>query len=122
MSATRLRQARTAARRPAPAALQPLITRPLVVRFTTVAGGALTTLLRPPRRLRRGQRDLERRLGAGMGAGAAVIGLLAATAGYPAAFVITAAMVLPALAPVLRERSRAAHAAAPGRAELSSTG
>ena len=49
---------------------------------------------------------------------AALIGLLAATAGYPAAFVITAALVLPALVPVLRERSRPAHAAAPGRAEL----
>jgi predicted MFS family arabinose efflux permease len=58
---------------------------------------------------------------AGMGAGAAVIGLLAATAGYPAAFVITAALVLPALVPALRERSRAAQAAAPGRAEPSTT-
>ena len=59
---------------------------------------------------------------AGMGAGAAVIGLLAATAGYPAAFVITAALVLPALVPVLGERSRPAHAAAPGRPELNTTG
>jgi MFS family permease len=59
---------------------------------------------------------------AGMGVGAAIIGLLAATVGYPAAFVITAALVLPALVPVLRERPRAAHAAAPGRAELNTTG
>jgi predicted MFS family arabinose efflux permease len=59
---------------------------------------------------------------AGMGAGAAVIGLLAATAGYPAAFVITAALVVPALVPVRRDRSRAAHAAAPGRADLTTTG
>ncbi len=42
----------------------------------------------------------------GMGAGAAVIGLLAATTGYQAAFVITAVLVLPALIPAFRERSR----------------
>lgn len=41
---------------------------------------------------------------AGMGAGAAVIGLLVAAAGYRATFLITAALVLPALVPVLRER------------------
>jgi len=58
---------------------------------------------------------------AGMGAGAAVIGLLAATAGYPAAFVITAVLVLPALVPVLGERARGAHAASPGRAGLNTT-
>jgi len=58
---------------------------------------------------------------AGMGAGAALIGLLAATAGYSAAFVITAALVLAALVPVLGERSRAAHAAAPGPRKSSST-
>jgi predicted MFS family arabinose efflux permease len=41
---------------------------------------------------------------AGMGAGAAGIGLLATRTGYPAAFLITAAMVLPALPLALRER------------------
>jgi MFS family permease len=41
---------------------------------------------------------------AGMGAGAAVIGLLAAHAGYPAAFLLTAALVLPPLAPARRGR------------------
>jgi MFS family permease len=43
----------------------------------------------------------------GMGVGAAVIGLLAAYAGYPAAFLATAVLVLPALAPALRERTPA---------------
>lgn len=38
----------------------------------------------------------------GMGAGAAVIGLVAAAAGFRAAFVITAGLVLPALVPALR--------------------
>lgn len=42
---------------------------------------------------------------AGMGAGAAGIGLLAAHTGYPAAFLITAALVVPALVPALRERA-----------------
>ncbi len=41
---------------------------------------------------------------AGMGAGAAVIGLLAAHTGYPAAFLLTAALVVPALALALRGR------------------
>jgi MFS family permease len=40
---------------------------------------------------------------AGMGAGAGGIGLLAAHTGYPAAFLITAALVLPALGPALRK-------------------
>jgi hypothetical protein len=39
-----------------------------------------------------------------MGGGAAVIGLLAAHAGYPAAFLLIAALVLPALVPALREQ------------------
>ncbi len=42
----------------------------------------------------------------GMGAGAAVIGLLAAATGYRVGFVITAVLVLPALVPASRERSR----------------
>lgn len=90
--------------------------------ITTVAGGALTTLLIPAKRR-----------GEGLGLYGVVAGVpalvslpagawAAATAGYPAAFVITAALVLPALVPVLRDRSRAAHAAAPGRAELTTTG
>jgi predicted MFS family arabinose efflux permease len=41
---------------------------------------------------------------AGMGAGAAGIGLLVTHTGYPAAFLLTAALVLPALVPALRER------------------
>jgi predicted MFS family arabinose efflux permease len=42
---------------------------------------------------------------AGMGAGAAGIGLLAARTGYSSAFLLTAALVLPALVPALRERA-----------------
>lgn len=42
---------------------------------------------------------------AGMGIGAALIGLLTAHTGYPAAFLTTAALVLPALIPALRERA-----------------
>jgi predicted MFS family arabinose efflux permease len=38
---------------------------------------------------------------AGMGAGAGGIGLLAAHTGYPAAFLMTAALVLPTLGPAL---------------------
>jgi predicted MFS family arabinose efflux permease len=41
---------------------------------------------------------------AGMGAGAIGIGLLVARTGYSAAFLLTAALVVPALAPALRER------------------
>jgi predicted MFS family arabinose efflux permease len=40
-----------------------------------------------------------------MAAGAAVIGLLAGHTGYPAAFLLTAALVMPALVPALRERA-----------------
>jgi MFS family permease len=40
---------------------------------------------------------------AGMGAGAALLGLLATRAGYPAAFLLTAAVILPALVPALRQ-------------------
>ena len=43
---------------------------------------------------------------AGMGAGAAGVGLLVAHTGYPAAFLLTAALVLPALVPALGERTR----------------
>ncbi len=39
-----------------------------------------------------------------MGLGAAGFGLLAAGTGYPAAFAITAAAMLAALAPALRDR------------------
>jgi predicted MFS family arabinose efflux permease len=42
---------------------------------------------------------------AGMGAGAIGIGLLAAHAGYSAAFLLTAVLILPALVPALRERA-----------------
>lgn len=42
---------------------------------------------------------------AGMGAGAIGIGLIAAHAGYSAAFLLTAALILPALVPALRERA-----------------
>jgi predicted MFS family arabinose efflux permease len=42
---------------------------------------------------------------AGMGAGAAGIGLLVARTGYSSAFLLTAALVLPALVPALRERA-----------------
>jgi predicted MFS family arabinose efflux permease len=42
---------------------------------------------------------------AGMAAGAAVIGLLAAHTGCPAAFLLTAALVMPGLVPALRERA-----------------
>lgn len=55
---------------------------------------------------------------AGMGAGAAGIGLLAAHAGYSGAFGVTAALILPALAPAFRERASlraAAHPTAGGR-------
>jgi MFS family permease len=45
---------------------------------------------------------------AGMGLGAVGFGLLAAGTGYPAAFAITAAAMLIALAPALRDRSRPA--------------
>jgi predicted MFS family arabinose efflux permease len=48
----------------------------------------------------------------GLGAGAAAIGLLAATTGYHAVFVINAGLIRPALIPARRERSRAA---TPGR-------
>jgi predicted MFS family arabinose efflux permease len=41
---------------------------------------------------------------AGMSAGAAGIGLLAGYTGYPAAFLVTAGLILPALVPALRER------------------
>jgi MFS family permease len=44
---------------------------------------------------------------AGMGLGAAGFGLLAAGTGYPAAFAITAAAMLAALAPALRDRGQA---------------
>jgi predicted MFS family arabinose efflux permease len=43
---------------------------------------------------------------AGMGVGAAGIGLLAAHTGYSPAFLVTAALVLPAVVPALGERSR----------------
>jgi predicted MFS family arabinose efflux permease len=43
---------------------------------------------------------------AGMGVGAAGIGLLVACAGYPGAFLVTAALLLPALVPALGERKR----------------
>jgi hypothetical protein len=52
---------------------------------------------------------------AGMGAGAAVIGLLATRASYPAAFLVTAALVLPALVPALRQRTPPTAPAAPTR-------
>jgi MFS family permease len=45
---------------------------------------------------------------AGMGLGAAAFGLLAGGTGYPAAFAITSAAMLAALAPALRDRRRAA--------------
>jgi predicted MFS family arabinose efflux permease len=45
---------------------------------------------------------------AGMGGGAIGIGLLVAYTGYSVAFLLTAALVVPALLPALRERSRAA--------------
>jgi MFS family permease len=56
---------------------------------------------------------------AGMGLGAAGFGLLAAGTGYPAAFAITAAAMLVALAPALRDRgqARAATTAAAAAAE-----
>jgi predicted MFS family arabinose efflux permease len=44
---------------------------------------------------------------AGMGLGAAGFGLLAAGTGYPAAFAITAAVMLAALVPALRDRRQA---------------
>jgi predicted MFS family arabinose efflux permease len=44
---------------------------------------------------------------AGMGAGATGIGLFVAHTGYPAAFLLTAAMVVPALLPARREQARA---------------
>ena len=50
---------------------------------------------------------------AGMGAGAALIGLLAARTGYPAAFLVTAALVLPALGPALHQRTHPAEPATP---------
>jgi MFS family permease len=50
---------------------------------------------------------------AGMGLGAAGFGLLVAGTGYPAAFAITAAAMMAALAPALRDRARA-RATAPG--------
>jgi predicted MFS family arabinose efflux permease len=43
---------------------------------------------------------------AGMGGGAIGIGLLVAHTGYSAAFLLTAALVVPALVPALRERAR----------------
>ena len=43
---------------------------------------------------------------AGMGAGAIGIGLVVAQAGYPVAFLLTAALVLPALAPAFTEQGR----------------
>jgi MFS family permease len=43
---------------------------------------------------------------AGMGAGAALFGLLAGPAGYPAAFAVTAAAMLAALSPAVRDRRR----------------
>ena len=43
---------------------------------------------------------------AGMGAGAIGIGLFVAHTGYPAAFLLTAAMVIPALIPARREQAR----------------
>ena len=43
---------------------------------------------------------------AGMGAGATGIGLFVAHTGYPAAFLLTAAMVIPALIPARREQAR----------------
>jgi predicted MFS family arabinose efflux permease len=42
---------------------------------------------------------------AGMGAGAMGIGLLVAHTGYSVAFLVTAALVVPALLPALRERA-----------------
>jgi MFS family permease len=57
---------------------------------------------------------------AGMGAGAAGIGLIAAHSGYPAAFLITAALALPALAPALRERAPGHRPAAAARPDLGS--
>ena len=55
---------------------------------------------------------------AGMAAGAATIGLLTAHTGYRAAFLLTAALVMPALIPALRERGGPAgrREAGPGRA------
>jgi predicted MFS family arabinose efflux permease len=43
---------------------------------------------------------------AGMGVGAAGIGLLVAHTGYPAAFLVTAALLLPVLVPAFGERTR----------------
>jgi predicted MFS family arabinose efflux permease len=48
---------------------------------------------------------------AGMGAGAIGMGLVAGHLGYPATFLLTAALVLPALIPARRERHRSAAAA-----------
>jgi MFS family permease len=50
---------------------------------------------------------------AGMGAGAPVIGLLAAHTSYPVAFLLTAALITPALIPALRERAPQAAASTP---------
>lgn len=64
---------------------------------------------------------------AGMGLGAAGFGLLAAGTGYPAAFAITAAAMLAALAPALRDRGQArapataAAAATAGSSQASGT-
>jgi MFS family permease len=53
---------------------------------------------------------------AGMGTGAIGIGLLVAHIGYPVAFLVTAALVIPALAPARREHSRSATRSRPAAA------
>ena len=52
---------------------------------------------------------------AGMGLGAAGFGAVAAQSGYPASFALTAALMLAALAPALRDRRATGTARAPGR-------
>jgi len=52
---------------------------------------------------------------AGMGLGAAGFGAVAAQTGYPASFALTAALMLAALAPALRDRRATGTARAPGR-------
>ena len=81
MSATQLERARPAAGRPAAAALPPLITRPLLVRFVSVIG-AETSFFLP---LSVVPLYVKSSSGSGAGAGLATAALLAAgVAGEPA--------------------------------------
>jgi MFS family permease len=72
--------------------------------LTAAAGTLLTSFTHSPVAVVSGVAVFGIGFGAGMGAGAAGFGVLSARTGYPPAFALTAALMLTALVPALRDR------------------